>query len=478
MLNLFPTSNFTRPLSRRQWLRMSACTGLGLSLPRLLQAETSNGQSPLSHSARAKNCIYIFLCGGPSQPDLWDLKPDAPAGIRSVFDSIETTVPGIRFGSLIPQIAQHADKLALIRSMTHGDNDHNGAIARTLLGQLPARRGEIYVARDDHPAIGAILHRVLGGHGESPAWVVLPRPFTTYSPPHKGQTAGFLGQAYDPLLFNKETKGSLSDAPLKLDAVALPDTIDEARLRKRLGLVESIHSEAPLASSSAAVQRMRNTYASAVNLVATTAANRAFDLSRETDRLRDRYGRNEYGQSFLMARRLIEAGVRTVNVFWTFFDAKGCQFNLWDNHGVPNDVCGIDGQMTGVQQLTHQYCTPSFDRSFSALLEDMHERGLLDETLVVVAGEFGRTPKINATNGRDHWAPCYTQLLAGGGVRGGQVYGASDSQGAYVKDLPVTPDDFAATILHAFGLSPETAVDDPNGRPVRISSGMPVTSLF
>jgi hypothetical protein len=194
--------------------------------------------------------------------------------------------------------------------------------------------------------------------------------------------------------------------------------------------------------------------------------------------VRDRYGRNEYGQSFLMARRLIESGVRFVNVFWTFFDTKGCQFNLWDNHGVPNDVCGIDGQLTGRQQITHQYCTPSFDRSFSALLEDLEQRGLLDDTLVSVAGEFGRTPKINATNGRDHWAHCYTNLLAGGGVRGGAIYGASDSQGAYVKDNPVTPEDYAATILHAFGFSPETAIPDEFGRPVRISTGNPVTAVF
>jgi hypothetical protein len=478
MLNLFPTLRLTQAVSRRQWLRMSTCTGLGLSLPRLLAAESSAGKSSLPHPPGAKNCIYIFLCGGPSQPDLWDLKPEAPAGVRTVFEAIETTVPGTRFGSLIPRVAQHADKLALIRSMTHGDNDHNGAIARTLLGQFPARRGEVYAARDDHPAIGAILHRLLGEHDNSPAWVVLPRPFTTYSPPYKGQAAGFLGPAWDPLLFNKEAKGSLSDAPLTLDAVALPDKVDEARLRARLELAASIQSDSALVSTSAAVRRMQTSYENAMNLIVATATNRAFDLGREPDRVRNRYGRNEYGQSFLMARRLIEAGVRTVNVFWTFFDSKGCQFNLWDNHGVANDVCGIDGQMTGVQQLTHQYCTPSFDLSFSALLEDLHERGLLNETLVVVAGEFGRTPKINGTNGRDHWAHCYTQLLAGGGVRGGQVYGASDRQGAFVKDGPVTPDDFAATILHAFGLSPETVVEDPSGRPVQISTGTPVTGLF
>ncbi|MBS0262422.1 MAG: DUF1501 domain-containing protein [Planctomycetes bacterium] len=478
MLNLFPTLRKAGLATRRQWLQVAASAGLGLNLPGLLRAETAARLAPLSHPPTARNCIYIFLCGGPSQPDLWDLKPDAPAGIRSVFDPIETTVPGIRFGSLIPQIAQHADKLALIRSMTHTDNDHNGAIAHTLLGQLPARRGEPFVSRDDHPNLGAILHRLTGAVGDAPAWVVLPRPFTTYSPPHKGQSAGFLGPAFDPLTFNKETKGSLTAAPVKLESVQLPEGVDEARLRKRLTLAEALQADTHLAEASPTVRRMHDSYAKAVNLVATSQTNRAFDLSREPDRIRDRYGRNEYGQSFLMARRLVEAGVRTVNVFWTFFDTKGCQFNLWDNHGVPNDVCGIDGQMTGVQQLTHQYCTPSFDRSFSALLEDLHERGLLDETLVVVAGEFGRTPKINATNGRDHWAPCYTQLLAGGGIRGGQVYGASDRQGAYVKDSPVTPDDFAATILHAFGLSPEMAIEDPQGRPVRISTGTPVTALF
>jgi hypothetical protein len=358
--------------------------------------------------------------------------------------------------------------------MTHANNDHNGAIVHTLLGQLPARPADLYMSRTDHPGLGGILHKVNGDCDPLPAWVVLPRPFTTYSPPYKGQWAGFLGAAYDPLMFNKETKGSLTDAPLQLESLQPTAGVDTIRLATRRALHDQI--SAPLLNSSA--NRLSDFYDQAFRLLADTRTRDVFDLEQEPPSVRDRYGRNEYGQSMLMARRLIEAGVRFVNVFWTFFDTKGCQFNLWDNHGVPSDVCGIDGQLTGIQQLTHQYCTPSFDRAFSALLDDLTQRGLLDDTLVAVAGEFGRTPKINATSGRDHWAHCYTQLLAGGSVRGGAVYGSSDATGAYVRDRPVTPDDFAATVLHAFGLSPELAINDASGRPVRICAGSPVTALF
>lgn len=477
MLSLFPARKKPLGVSRRQWMRMSGCASLASVIPLVAHAGDGPASGVLSHPPTARQYLSIFLCGGPSQPDLWDLKPEAPSGVRTVFDSIETTIPGIRFGSLIPRVALHADKLAVIRSMTHNDNDHNFAIARSLLGQFPERRGEVYVSRDDHPGLGGILHRLLGPLNDSPAWVVLPRPFTTYSPPYKGQSAGFLGPAWDPITLNKEARGSLTDAPVELDAIRLPDGVDTGRLQTRLRLVSALGRLAALGEEPP-VRRMESVYADAVDLVTTSRARRAFDLELEPGRVRERYGRNEYGQSLLLARRLIEAGVRAVNVFWTFFDAKGCQFNLWDNHGVANDVCGIDGQITGVQQLTHEYCTPSFDRSFSALMEDLHDRGMLDETLVSVAGEFGRTPKINSWNGRDHWAHCYTQLLAGGGVRGGQIYGASDRQGAYVKENPVSPDDFAATILHAFGLAADTAVEGPSGRPVRISSGAPVTALF
>lgn len=444
------------------------------SLANLLNTRQALAAADNAPGARAKSCIYLFLCGGPSQPDLWDMKPDAPSGVKSEFQPIATKVPGIQFGELLPRLSQHADKLALIRSLTHANNDHNGAIAHSLLGQRPPQADQVYFSRSDHPGLGGILHKTLGPCGSLPGWVVLPRYFTTYSPPYKGQSGGFLGTEHDPLVFDKEAKGSLSDAPLRIGALEYPSDVGQERLSARHGLRESL-SRSLSGSTLAHADEM---FAQAYGLLAAPETRQVFDLELEPADVRDRYGRNEYGQSLLMARRLVEAGVRFVNVFWTFFDSKGCQFNLWDNHGVENDTCGVDGQLTGRAQLTHKYCTPSFDHSFSALLEDLAQRGLLDETLVAVAGEFGRTPKINKWAGRDHWAPCYTQLLAGGGVHGGQVFGASDAQGAYVKDSPVTPDDFAATILHAFGIDPEVAIPDGSGRPVRVTTGRPVTALF
>ncbi len=471
MLNLFPSAGGSPQLTRRDLIRMGPLALAGLSLPRVLRAEDEATARP---HATAKNCIYIFLCGGPSQMDLWDPKPEAPLEIRGEYHPIDTNVPGIQIGDLLPLSSQRADKFAIIRSQHAYSTGHGFAIMDSLLGQKNPRPNEAFPTRSDHPGFGAILHNLLGGCGDLPAWVTIPRPFTTGHEFYKGQTGGFLGPAFDSFLLNKPKKGSLSTELFKVDAIQ--PVVPPQRIAGRRELLKGIDAVTTLQEESGAGAALDKHYRNAFSLIAENGAKQAFDLTLESDATRDRYGRNEYGQSFLMARRLVEAGVRMVNVFWTYFGPDGCQFNLWDNHGIDGPVCG--GPNRGNAMLRHEYCTPSFDRSFTALLDDLAERGLLDETLVVVTGEFGRTPKINKTAGRDHWSGCQSTLMAGGGVLGGQVYGATDAHAAYVKEHPVTPDDIGATIHHAFGLTPEDVVYSQTGRPTRISEGQPIIELF
>ena len=449
---------------------MGAASAAGLSLPQLLQAEAG---SATIGKATAKNCIYIFLCGGPSQLDMWDPKPEAPSGIRGPFKPLATNVPGIHFTELLPRTAQHADKLAILRSLTHNSADHSQGIMKTLLAtENPGSRQAFPPTRHDPPALGAGLHHLLGAPGKLPAWVVLPRFFTTGARLFKGQTAGFLGPRYDAFALDEPGKDSLADKNFKVSALELMEGLTPERIRQRMELL----ANANVGSANGELGQVEEYRQIAFSLLSNAETQRAFDLEQEPAKLRDRYGRNEYGQSFLLARRLTEAGVRMVNVFWTYYGEDGCQFNLWDNHGIDGPVCG--GYSRGVEMIKAPYCCPAFDLAFTALLEDLTDRGLLEETLVVVIGEFGRTPEINKLAGRDHWPHCYSAVLAGGGVQGGQTYGESDRHAAYVKDLPVSPDDFGATIYHAFGIRPETRVYDQSGRPVAISHGKPVTAVF
>ena len=473
MLTLFPTHQKEHAsLSRRDALRLSSLAGLGMSMPSL-----AIGNSSPSHAPTAKNCIYIFLCGGPSHLDLWDLKPNAPDGIRGPFKPISTNVPGLEFGELLPQTAQQADSLAVVRSMNHDTNSHDTGIMYTLLPDSRPPSNQAYPPTpSDHPGTGAILKSLLGDSPHLPCWVTVPRPFTTGDRFYKGQSGGFLGPAYDPFLVDEEKEDSLSEKPFDVEALLLREGLDSSRLSQRNGLVGELNRQTQAGFQGEAPDKLRKYFDKAAAMLASDGLGKVFDLKRESDQLRDRYGRNEYGHSFLLARRMVEAGVRVVNVFWSYYGKDGCQFNLWDNHGSDKDVCG--GYRRGVDMIKGDYCCPAFDTAFSALTADLSSRGLLDETLVVVTGEFGRTPKINKNAGRDHWGMCYSTLLAGGGIRGGQVYGASDKQGAYVKDLPVRPEDIGATILYAFGFAPEAEIFDPTGRPVRSSKGQPITKLF
>lgn len=462
------TKNSSSPVGRRDALKIA---GLGALAPSV--AALASGTQ--AEAATAKNCIYIFLCGGPSQLEMWDPKPDAPDGIRGPFKSIETNVAGMRIGELLPSVAKHADKFAILRSMTHESNVHDIGIMYTLLADsTPPTKVAYPPTRNDHPGLGAILRAIRGEQSELPSWVTVPRAFTTGARFYKGQSGGFLGPAFDPFFLDEEKTDSLGDKTFRPPSLQLLEEVSQTRLARRRDLLEDLNEQ--VAFDSATVKQSEQYYDKAYSMLSAAGASQAFDVGREPNSLRDRYGRNEYGQSFLLARRLVESGVRMVNVFWTFFGKDGCQFNLWDNHGSDKEVCG--GFNRGVDMLTAPYCCPAFDRAFSALLDDLSERGMLDDTLVVVAGEFGRTPKINKNTGRDHWAPCYSTVLAGGGVRGGQIYGASDAQAAYVKDSPVRPEDLGATVLHAFGISAESPIYDIANRPVRASKGQPVTELF
>ena len=366
--------------------------------------------------------------------------------------------------------------------MSIGTQSHDVGIMRTLLAnKIGTAKNKYYPAEaSDHPAIGAILHKLLGSTGTLLPWAVIPRHFMTGDRFYKGQSAGFLGPAYDAFTLDTDKKDSLGRSEFEIkNARFLGRDMNLQRFNRRKSLLDEFQGlGAGPTTESPAVRSLQQQYDSATRILTSTKFKQAFDVTREKRQLREKYGMNEYGQSFLLARRLVERNVRMVNVFWTFYGKDGCQFNLWDNHGADpkTKVCG--GPVKGIDMLKHDYCCPSFDKAFSALLEDLDQRGLLEETLVCVVGEFGRTPTINKWSGRDHWGACYSALLAGGGIQGGRTYGASDNIAAYVKDAPVSPYDYQATILHAFGLGPEASVPDPTGRPVRISDGHPLTTLF
>jgi hypothetical protein len=461
--------------SRRSLLQMGAVAGAGLSLPMLHGAESR--ESVTRQSATAKRCIYIFLCGGPSQLDMWDPKPEAPAEIRGPITTIPTNVPGIFLGDVLPQVARRADKFAIVRSLHHDSNSHDTGIMYTLMGSVkPPLPNSIAPPQPvDLPPVGAALHALLPSTSPLPAWVVLPRVFTTLDTYHRGQTAGFLGPRHAPFALDVPKTDSLARRDIEVQALLPPAGVGERRADSRKSLLKSLDTLAERSVADPALRQINGQYQQVFSLLS-GGGRSAFELHRESPALRERYGLNEYGQSFLLARRLVEAGVQTVNVFWTYYGSDGCQYNLWDNHGLPIPICG--GKNRGIDILRHEYCTPSFDRAFSALLDDLDDRGMLDDTLVVVIGEFGRTPKINDQTGRDHWCHAYSAVLAGGGVRGGQVYGATDSRAAYVKDMAVTVDDFTATIYHAFGFSPETPLYDNFNRPHRLSDGKPILAVL
>jgi hypothetical protein len=453
------------PLSRRALLRVGSLGALGLTLPDLLRGESEQGGSLGRGEGKARagkpirSCILIFYYGGPSHIDTWDMKPDAPREIRGEFRPIATRVPGLQVCEHLPQTAQVADRLAFIRGMHHPMTNHNAAAFSALSGRNPSK-GDLELLgndRNDPPCLGSTLSASLPEIGGLPVFVALPHVmYNVVQLP--GQVAGFLGSAHDPFQLNTDP-----GAPdFRLGELDLPADLSLDRLGRRADLLRTLDRDTHRVDPAAAASTHDPYSEKAFHLLRTDAVRRAFRLDEEDPRLRDRYGRNKHGQSVLLARRLVEAGVR----FVTVYDGQhNGQTANWDAHA---DV---------FDRLKNTLLPPA-DVALAALIDDLTARGQLDETLVIATGEFGRTPRINSTAGRDHWPHCYSVILAGGGVAAGTILGSSDKFGAHPETDAVTPADLAATLFWRFGLDPSREVIDLTGRPYKLADGKPLQGLF
>lgn len=441
-------------LTRRDFLRVGSVTAgsLGLSLADLCGLQAAGAAEP----GDDLNCILLFLVGGPSQLDTWDLKPAAPEQVRGPFRPMQTNVPGIHIGEHFPRMAQMADRYAIIRSV------HHTAAPIHETGHQLMQTGRLFRQEEEHPHYGSVLSHLRGPRQGMPPFVVLPGPMgnTGVTVSH-GQGAGFLGANHEPFVVQAEAGSN----GLRLTDLATPAGLDPARLPNRQALLATIDNAQRVYDSVAAKQGDNAGY----NKVFAPQVRRAFDLAAEKEDLRSRYGRNTFGQSCLLARRLVEQGVRlvTVNMFDTVFNAT-----TWD--------CHADGGALGSNLDDYrQTLCPMFDLAYSALLEDLHQRGLLQKTLVVAMGEFGRTPHLNSRGGRDHWPGVWSILFAGARVRGGQVIGSSDRIGAEPRDRPVSPAEVAASIYHGLGIDVQSVrLPGPDNQPVSLVDAAPVAELF
>jgi Protein of unknown function (DUF1501) len=441
-------------MSRRELLRVGA---LGLTLPGLLQLERSQASST---RPRARSVIVLFLSGGPSHLDMWDLKPDAPEEIRGTFRPAATRVPGLRISEHLPGTASVLDRCCIIRSMQHGNNNHPAAAYWMMVGMPMTRPAPqiVTMSREDRPHPGSVIAKMLPTNPQVPPFVMAPEAISPVGPERPGQHAGFFGAAYDPYRVNSDPNAA-SYAP-----GSLRPSVPTARIDERRALLAQVSEHARFLDATAPGQVLDPYYVRAFDLVSSPAAQRAFDVGAEPAPVRERYGRHIFGQSALLARRLVEAGVRLVHVNWVRHD-NGPGGQGYDSHRDHLDWCRTE-------------LFPPTDRAFAALVGDLAQHGLLDETLVVMMGEFGRTPRFNAAGGRDHWAGCFSMVLAGGGIRGGIAFGASDRIGAYPSTNPVHPQDVMATIYHCLGIDPHSTIYDLQHRPLTLMEGESVQAIL
>ncbi len=464
------TAPLATRVSRREWLRVGGLSAIGLSLPALLGASGHAPAAPTlandlgSTFGRAKNCIFLWLQGGPPQHETFDPKPDAPVEIRGLFKPIATNVPGIRFCELLPRTAGHADKLAVVRSLSTRDDNHDVSGYWLLTGYPYGPGSARQIKPSDWPYFGSVV-KMLKPSEKLPAltsvWIPDVMRLNDNVTP-AGQTAGFLGKQWEPTRF----VGDPAVPDYHIEGLGLTGDLTRVRVDGRRELLSGLDRSFSKAGRSEAVETWDRLSHHALDLVTSGKARAAFDLRRETDKTRDRYGRYTWGQSCLLARRLIEAGVRLVHVNWARDPGDSAVDNpLWDTHAQNAD------------RLQDSLC-PMFDVTFDALMTDLADRGLLAETLVVVIGEFGRTPKINKQGGRDHWGHVFSTALAGAGIRGGQVIGASDKNGAYPASDPIRGGDFTATIFHLLGIDPNGMFRDKANRPHPITKGEPIVAAL
>lgn len=465
MSSLVPRAQGTaaaRRLDRRAFLGVSA--GLGgwslSSLLRLRHAAANSGGT--TGFGRAKSCILVYCWGGMSHFESWDPKPDAPAEIRGSFVPIDSATPGVQISEHLPRLARLTDRLAIIRSIHHDDSAHGRGMYWNLTGHRPPRVGNIPPMANDWPTFAAVVSKLRGAPRGVPPAVRLPYPMVDNNTLQAGEYGGWLGVKHDPVVLKTPRGEAFGGVSRSLGSEVLElNQVNAERVRALGELREQVERPVGQPDDFADFEHFRGL---ANDILLGSAVRRAYDLEQEDPRVRERYGDHLGGQSLLLARRLAEAGVPVVQVCYAAGDLNGGAGDMWDTHS------------DNFNRLS-QRLLPVFDRGFSALIEDLEVRGALDETLVVMLTDFGRTPRINGAAGRDHYPSVYSIALAGGGIRGGQVYGSSDSQGAFPKTLACQPPDVHATMFHALGISPRAELRDPLGRPLPVADGQ-VLPLF
>jgi len=442
---------------------------MGLSLPSILglkdDARASSTSSPAPDAfGRAKSCIILFAWGGMSHIDTFDMKPNVEAVYRGIFQPVATSVPGVRISEHLPHLSRQAHRLAIVRSACHRSSAHGKGMYWNLTGR-PSRQPEVPANNEatgqDWPCLGSVVSKVRTGASGVPGSAMIPYQMWDNMTRQGGHDAGWLGRAFDPIILKPargKAYGGLS-RDTGIASLRLPEGVDTSRYAGRCSLLHSLEATAATAPQFERYRGLAN------DMLLSPRIQTALDLERDGPKIQDKYGSHIGGQSALLARRLVEAGVPVVTVCMAAGDLNGSSGDHWDTHG--NNFNRLKNDML-----------PPYDRAFAALLDDLADRGMLDETLVVSLTDFGRTPRVNGGAGRDHYPNCFSVIYAGGGIKGGQVYGRSDRIGAEPLDHPCRPADLHATIFHALGIDPESTIEDPLGRPISLTDGGRMLPLF